>query len=561
MGPINSAADRNPAWVLWLVPSVSDLFFVALLGMLVFTNLSVRLLGDAGIGWHIRTGQLILATHSVPRVDPFSASMTGQPWFAWEWLYDVLVGWLNRAAGLNGVVLFTAVIIATVFSWTFRLLVRRGTNVLLALILVLLAASAAMIHFFARPHVVSWLFTIVWFWALESPEEGCDSGSRGAWLIWFLPLTMLVWVNVHGGFLVGFVLLGIYWVCAVWEWFGLSLNLTGGSFEDVLRGIRAGRRVRTLTLAGLLSAAATMVNPYGLKLHVHIYRYLTNRFLMNHIDEFQSPNFHYVAQKCFAGLLLLTLVALAVKRREASATHFLVVLFAVYSGLYASRNIPVSALLLILVIGPWLSDAIDRLAARFADQGLKLQRLNFVSTPFLQRMKAVELSLRGHVWPIAAIVFTCWIAAHGGKLGTAALMDAHFDTKRFPAAALDYLQKQNVRSPLLSPDDWGGYLIYRLYRYSDSDLYPDPDHPYPDPGIKVVIDDRHDFYGEEFLKSYLKMMHAEPGWEEFLESHPSRVIVPKNSTLANLLGVTAGWQRVYSDDVAAVFAQTPAKRR
>ena len=549
MGSINSAADRNPAWVLWLVPSAGDLLFAALLGMLVFTNLPVRLLGDAGIGWHIRTGQLILATHSVPRVDPFSASMTGQPWFAWEWLYDVLVGWLDRAAGLNGVVLFTAVIIATVFSWTFRLLVRRETNVLLALVLVLLAASAAMIHFFARPHVVSWLFTIVWFWALESPEESCDSGSRRAWLIWFLPLTMLVWVNVHGGFLVGFVLLGIYWACPVWEWLGLSLKLTEGSFEDVLRQIRAGRRVRTLTLAGLLSAAATMVNPYGLKLHVHIYRYLSNRFLMNHIDEFQSPNFHYVAQKCFAGLLLLTLVALAVKRREASANHFLVVLFAVYAGLYASRNIPVSALLLILAIGPWLSDAMEGLAARFADQGLKVQRLNFISTLFLQRMKAIELSLRGHVWPIAAIVFTCWIAAHGGKLGTARLMDAHFDTKRFPAAALDYLQKQNVQSPLLSPDDWGGYLIYRLY------VYPDPD-----PGIKVVIDDRHDFYGEDFLKSYLKMMHAEPGWEEFLEHHPSRVIVPKDSTLANLLGVTAGWQRVYSDDVAVVFVQTPAKR-
>src|SRR5579863_5649068 len=142
-GSESSMPERaTPAWVRWAMPSVADLIFVAILCVLVFTNLSVRLLGDAGIGWHIRTGQLILATHSVPRVDPFSASMTGQPWFAWEWLYDVLVGWLDRAAGLNGVVLFTAVIIATVFSWTFRLLVRRGTNVLLALILVLLAASA-----------------------------------------------------------------------------------------------------------------------------------------------------------------------------------------------------------------------------------------------------------------------------------------------------------------------------------------------------------------------------------------------------------------------------------
>ncbi len=109
--------------------------------------------------------------------------MTGQPWFAWEWLYDVIVGWLESAAGLNGVVLFTALVIAVVFAWTFRLLLRRGTNVLVALVLVLLAASASMIHFLARPHVVSWLFTVAWFWILESSEKSCfasDSESSAA---------------------------------------------------------------------------------------------------------------------------------------------------------------------------------------------------------------------------------------------------------------------------------------------------------------------------------------------------------------------------------------------
>src|ERR1700691_257486 len=133
------AADSPPAWARWVVPSVGDLIFVALLGLLAFTALSVRLLGDAGIGWHIRTGQLIVATGAIPRVDPFSATalttMSGQPWFAWEWLYDLLVGWLESAAGLNGVVLFTALTIAMVFSWTFRLLLRRGTNVLVAVVL------------------------------------------------------------------------------------------------------------------------------------------------------------------------------------------------------------------------------------------------------------------------------------------------------------------------------------------------------------------------------------------------------------------------------------------
>ena len=538
----------HPAWVRWLVPSASDLIFVTLLGLLSFTALSVRLLGDAGIGWHIRTGQMILATHTIPRVDPFSASSAGQPWYAWEWLYDVAVGWLDSSAGLNGVVLLTAVLIAGVFAWTFRLLLRRGTNFIVALVLVLLAASAAMIHFQARPHVVSWLFTVVWFWILESAEKTCAGlpsassseysaiKSERGWPLWVLPPLMLVWANVHGGFLIGFALLAIYWVGAVWQWF----RLKGERFDDVLQKIQTGRRARALALTGFLCAAATLVNPYGFKLHVHIYRYLSNRFLMDHIDEFQSPNFHYVAQKCFAALLLLTLVALAAKRREISASQGLVVLFAAYSGLYASRNIPVSSLLLILVIGPWLSDEMASLAETLSIRGVVGRRRELTFTSFLHRMKTIELSLRGHLWPIAAIVLTCWIAAHGGKLGATLLMDAHFDAKRFPVGAVDYLQTQDVPGPLVSPDYWGGYLIYRLY-----------------PRVRMVVDDRHDFYGEEFLKSYLKMMHVEPGWENFLQQHPAHcVVVPKDSALANMLLETPNWQRIYGDDVAVVFAQT-----
>jgi hypothetical protein len=534
-GSIRST-ESNPAALRWVLPSIADLLFVALLALLAFTVLSVRLLGDAGIGWHIRTGQIILATHEIPRVDPFSA-MAGQPWFAWEWLYDVVVGWLDSVAGLNGVVLFTASIISGLFAWTFRLMLRRETNVLVALVLLLLAISAAMIHLQARPHVVSWFFAVAWFWILDSGVKNragsCSDSlstvwdSSRSWLLWMLPLLMLVWVNVHGGFLIGFVLLAIYWVDAVCQWF----SLRDDRFDDFLLKIRAGRRVRNLTIAGILSAAATLANPYGFKLHIHIYQYLTNSFLMDHIDEFRSPNFHLVAQKCFAGLLLLTMVAFAAKRREVAASDGLLVLFAVYAGLYASRNIPVSSLLLVLVIGPWLSDGMEALAERI------VFRRGFAFTPFLQRMKAVEFGLRGHFWPLAALVLTCWIAAHSGKLGAEQPMDAHFDAKRFPEHAVDYLENNGLPTPVLSPDYWGGYLIYRLY-----------------PRARVVVDDRHDFYGEAFLKSYLKMVHVEPSWEDFLRHYPAGcVVVPQDSALANILAETPEWRRAYGDDVATVF--------
>jgi len=196
---------------------------------------------------------------------------------------------------------------------------------------------------------------------------------------------------------------------------------------------------------------------------------------------------------------------------------------------------------LILVIGPWLSDAMERLEAMLSRRGSAVQWSRLASTAFLQRMKTIELSLPGHLWSIAAIVLSCWIVAHGGKLGATPLMDAHFDAKRFPVHAVDYLEKHEVPGPVVGPDYWGGYLIYRLY-----------------PRVRIVVDDRHDFYGEDFLKSYLKMMHVEPSWEDFLLQHEAHcVIVPKESALANILAGNPGWQPIYSDDVALVFVRTP----
>ena len=512
-GSISSSADSaTPAWVRGAIPSVADLIFVALLCVLVFTSLSVRLLGDAGIGWHIRTGQQILATHAVPRIDPFSSTMGGKPWFAWEWLYDLAVGQLGVSLGLNGVVWLTAVIIAAAFAGVFYFLILRGTNVLPAVVLLLLAVCASMIHFLARPHVLSWFFALAWFWILDSYELGRKDGREKK--LWLLPLLMLVWVNVHGGFVLGFVLLGIFCFSSILEWYKARAD----RIEEVLEKIRAAKRARNLALAGLFSGVASLANPYGWKLHEHVYRYLSNRFLMDHIDEFQSPNFHLAAQRCFLVLLLITLAALAVRGRDLRLSHGLTVLFAVYAGLYASRNIPVSALLLVMVIGPLAPT---------------------VPTGFWQRMTAVETSLRGHLWPVFAVIVTLAIAANSGRVGSATLIDAHFDPQRMPMSALDFLEKDEVKGPILSVDSWGGYLIYRLY-----------------PKAKVVVDDRHDLYGDEFFESYLKMVRVEPGWQDFLRDHAnSYVLLPKESALAGALAEARDWKEIYADNVAVVFVR------
>jgi hypothetical protein len=115
-------------------------------------------------------------------------------------------------------------------------------------------------------------------------------------------------------------------------------------------------------------------------------------------------------------------------------------------------------------------------------------------------------------------------------------MDAHFDLQRMPVAAVDFIQHSGIVAPVLSPDYWGGYLIYRLY-----------------PHNRVAIDDRHDFYGESFLRGYLTTMHAEPGWEDFLKENPGCVVFPRRAAVSALISKTPDWKTVYSDDVAVVF--------
>jgi len=305
----------------------------------------------------------------------------------------------------------------------------------------------------------------------------------------------------------------------VWDWYAARAD----RIEESLRKIAVRKHARDLVWVGLASFAASLVNPYGWKLHWHIYAYLTNHFLMDRVEEFQSPNFHSLAPRCFALLLLITVVVLAARARRLRMSEGLTILFAVYSGLYSARSIPVSSILLVLVIGRLL---------RTDDSPSK-------STSFIRRMTAIESGLRGHVWCVAAVVATLAICANGGRLESSQLIDAHFDARRMPVEAVKYLEEKSVAGPILSPDYWGGYLIYRL-----------------GPKTQVVIDDRHDLYGEQFLKPYVQMFHGEAGWQEFLRAHAAGcVLMPRDAAITNLLIESSDWKAIYVDDVAIAFVR------
>ena len=161
-----------------------------------------QLFRDSDAGWHIRNGEAILATGTLPHTDPWSFTRAGQPWYAWEWLSDVGTGAIHHSFGLSGVALFYGVAIAAgVWLW-FRLHWALGGNFLIACAMAPLLLSTCNIHWLARPHVLSWLFVLTTLML-------CEQRQAKATLACFAVLTF-VWANVHASFFLAPMICAIY---------------------------------------------------------------------------------------------------------------------------------------------------------------------------------------------------------------------------------------------------------------------------------------------------------------------------------------------------------------
>ena len=505
-------------WLLWVLPSFSDLFFLVLLCILAFSPMSAALLRDADIGWHIRSGELILVTQAIPRTDPFSYTRQGEPWCAWEWLYDVVIAAIHHVSGLNGVVLFTAVVIGSTFALLFRFVLRRSGNLVVAGGLTLLAIAAAQVHMLARPHVLSWLLTLLWVENLFRFEEG----NRSA-LLWLPPL-MLLWANLHAGFILGLGLLGVFAIGCVWS---------------ASTAPREGDRQKLIRLGSILAVCllATLLTPYGYRLHVHVYQYLSDSFLMNNIEEFASPNFHLPVYGYFEVLIVLVIAGAALARDQLRPTGLLLLLFSFHAGLYAVRNIPIAAIIMCLVLGPLLTAAISpRSDSQPRWLGSMLDTVQGIS----ESMTCLERQLHGHALVLVAMAASMALVLNGGRLLSRQMVAAHFDEKTFPVKATRFIAQRDIRDHLFSTDSWSGYLIYKLY-----------------PQTRVYFDDRHDFYGDAYIQEYAKALLGTRQWREPLDRYQVKwVLMPADSPLSSLLRESQGWVIDYDDGLAVVFSRT-----
>jgi hypothetical protein len=285
---------KQSKFVIRLLPSLADFAFLMPIFFLFGRMDGAKtLLGDGDAGWHIRTGQWILANHRVPVSDLFSFSKPGQIWYAWEWLAEVVWAWLVAHGGLATLVLFCALLISATYTMLYRL-ARRKANPLAALAVTMIAAAASSVHWLARPHLFTLLFVVLFYIALERERDGRRQ-VFGAPFLLLLPALTVVWTNLHGGFVAGIAMIGAYAA-------GELLRMAFAAAAPERRA--AWCAARRYLLASLFCLAASLVNPYTYHLHVHVFQYLRDPFQSEYINEFLTLSFHHPSAIFFEVLLL-----------------------------------------------------------------------------------------------------------------------------------------------------------------------------------------------------------------------------------------------------------------
>jgi len=482
-------APKSRTLVDALVPSLSDLYFLALIVWLFLSGPYgwKGLLSDGDVGWHIRTGEYILDHHAVPRTDLYSFSKPGAPWYAWEWLSDVIDGSLFRAAGLKGVVLPAAVLIAFFATILIRRMVWRGSHLFVAVIVALLAVGSASIHFLARPHIFTLALLSVSMWMIEADLK---KPSRWIWLL--VPMTA-VWTNLHGGFLALIAVLG--------------LTAVGGLFSGVWK------RYSILAVA---CAAASVINPYGIRLHQHVVEYLRSDWIRSVVQEFQSPSFRTESMMQFEALLLTGVISAGLLIRKRRFIEALWILFFAHESLQSVRHVPVFIIVAAPIIAEEVSGWWRDLTAR-AGKASPLGIINQLSADFLPGFE------RSTFWPAAGILALILI-------GKPIAWPKDFPEQMFPVDMIRARESEIFSGRTLTTDQWADYLIFLR------------------PGYKVYVDGRSDFYGQQIGDEFLQLTSGQANWQQVMNKYGfSRVLLPKETALVQLLKTQPEWG-VAADD-------------
>ena len=346
---------------------------------------------DSDLWWHLAAGRRIVETSSIPRVDPFSFTFAGRPWLNHEWLAEVLF----HGIGLTLLPFFFALVITATFALVWMRMRLRNAGPSIALVILGAAFFAGSMSFGPRVQMLTLFFAALFAYGLERDTR--------RWHIAF-PLLMLVWTNLHGGFILGIAL--------------MAIAIAGRWLES-----RAFPRNLAISLGATILAA--IVNPHGLAQLAYPFRFLVSNAFTNLILESAPTSFRLPGAIAFEVLLLAAIAAAARARKRLTWTDVLMLVAFTHLAFTQVRNVAVWG----VVIAPIVADL----------WGGGLQ-------PAVVRRS----------WTFAAAAIAMLIVGLASRKPTV-------EEEKFPTRAVAMLRATPLPPNLYTRYDWGGYAIHELF--------------------------------------------------------------------------------------------------
>ncbi len=491
--PIAPVGKLSVRWPLFSFPA-------ALAALLVLvTLLTVRgRFNDPDLWWHLKTGEIIWNTRSIPSVDLFSFTAYGHPWTAQEWLSETTIYAAWKLAGYSGLMLWLWTVSGLFILAAYLLCCLYSRNPKVAFLGGLVAWMFSTIGLSIRPHLLGYLLLVCELLILYL---GRHRNKR-----WFfaLPPLFAIWINLHSSFFFGLVVLGVVFFCSFCEF---RLGLLAAHRWN-------GQARRTLAIALGLSVAALFINPIGPKLILYPLDVMLNQPLnLQSVAEWQPPSFD--SARGFGLLLIAALVLLIPMLR--------------------GKQLEVQELIL-LAVGFWFAVRHERMLFVFG----------ILTAPVLCRLLADAWDQyepeRDRFWPNAIIL---GIAALVAILAFPSAQNLEKQVEDgSPVKALAYIRKAGLSGRMLNEYVYGGYLIWAA------------------PERKVFVDGRADLYepaGVLIEFGQWATLQADPSML-LSKYHVDFCLLSREAPMSYVLPLMPGWKEVYSDKQSIVFARSQARQ-
>ena len=470
---------------------------ITLITFIALFAMAVRVAVDTDMYWHLRAGQYILETRTIPAADPFSWTALGLPWVNVHWLSQIILYVTYLIASLPGLSLLVAALVVVAFIFVWKQM--EGGPFVRAFVVVLAAAVAGAV-WTPRSQMATFVFTplvayLVYLYKWKQIDR-----------LWLIPIVFIAWVNMHGGYISGFMVLG---AVLAGEIINHVLGFDGPEVQN-------WKRWRKLLIVTLISGAVLLINPYTIAALQLPFRTVNIGVLQDFIQEWAAPNFHELFQQPMLWMLLLTLVVIGWSGRRLDATDAVLLVVFAYITFLARRNMGLFA----LICAPILSRHATALIGRYRFGQRPISRGNPI---------------------VNAIILALIIVAAGLKIILPLLPATRIEAeqKTLPVGAADWIVAHQPAGQMFNSYNWGGYLLWRLW----------PQYP-------VYADGRTDVYPNAFLQEYLQIVTGNTDAPTlFDERGIHTVIIDPGSPLVKQLIQSGQWHEAYRDEIAVVLTR------